>query len=135
MRACGHDHRTVGIVHNGGEALDRMGDFQRNCNHAGLPHRQQPRDHLGVVTQCERHTITARGDRDQRVREPVGSGVEFAVAQVPGAAGHGGSFGMPRGVRFKGRDPRLFRVGECPGRRMARIFAGPGRDRRKGVHR
>ncbi len=79
-------HR-VGILQDVLQALARIGRIQRHIGAAGLEDAEQRRHHVQAAFGAHRHpAVRAHAARNQRVRQPVGAGVQPGVAQAFRAA-------------------------------------------------
>ncbi len=75
-------HR-VGILQDVLQALARIGRIERHIGAAGLEDTEQRRHHVQAAFGAHRHpAVRADAARYQRVRQPVGAGVQLGVAQA-----------------------------------------------------
>ncbi len=79
-------HR-VGVLQDVLQALARIGRIQRHIGAAGLEDAEQRRHHVQAAFGAHRHpAVRADAARYQRVRQPVGAGVQPGVTQAFRAA-------------------------------------------------
>ncbi len=100
-------HR-VGILQDVLQAFARIGRIERHIGAAGLEDTEQRRHHVQAAFGAHRHpAVRADAARYQRVRQPVGAGVQLGVAQAFRAAHQRGGVRRAAHLLLEQRRQRL----------------------------
>ncbi|CVB13756.1 Uncharacterised protein [Serratia marcescens] len=100
-------HR-VGILQDVLQAFARIGWIERHIGAAGLEDTEQRRHHVQAAFGAHRHpAVRADAARYQRVRQPVGAGVQLGVAQAFRAAHQRGGVRRAAHLLLEQRRQRL----------------------------
>jgi len=110
----GDEAHRPGVGKHEGEAVDGIIRVERQIGGAALGDGEQPDDQLGRTRQSKGDNPLRTGAlRDQKMREPVGAGVEGGVAERGVLADHGVGVTASRDLSFDQR-------GQCRLRHVAR---------------
>ena len=101
----GQQQRRRAVVQHVSQAVERIQRVQRHIRPAGLEDAEQPYDHLQRALRAQRHQrILAPGESgmpNQAVRDAVGLGVQFGVAQTFPATSECDGLGRGLGLGFE----------------------------------
>ena len=109
-----HQHRGLCVGQHEGQPLRRVVRIERQVGAAGLEDAHEADDHLGRALDAEPdHSLGSDAKRAQMMRQTVGVGVEFGVAQRALLVHHG--CGVRRALRLRRKQRR-----QCRRKRHAR---------------